>query len=141
VSGCAFSAHVGGQATFCGSICPISDRNLKQDIEPIDNQTILQRVAELPISAWSYTTEPARRHIGSMAQDSCRPSRLARTVHLGGGQLAVAEPQRDLSDIVRSLEHDHGAGMSEHMRRQRRSHTESSTSAFRWYTSRCSAIN
>jgi hypothetical protein len=54
---------------FCGSICPISDRNMKQDIEPIDKETILERVAELPISAWSYKTEPAMRHIGPMAQD------------------------------------------------------------------------
>lgn len=54
---------------FCGVVCPISDRNMKQDIEPIDKHAILERVTQLPISAWSYQAEPDRRHIGPMAQD------------------------------------------------------------------------
>jgi Chaperone of endosialidase len=48
----------------------VSDRNLKRDIEPIDDQSVLERVARMPISTWSYKTDdPSVRHIGPMAQD------------------------------------------------------------------------
>jgi hypothetical protein len=48
----------------------ISDRNAKENIEPIDTSAILERVAELPLSAWTYKDDPTqRRYIGPMAQD------------------------------------------------------------------------
>jgi len=46
-----------------------SDRNLKQDFSPISPAHILDKVADLPISEWSYKTDAATRHIGPMAQD------------------------------------------------------------------------
>ena len=47
-----------------------SDRNLKHDIEAIDAQAVLQSVARLPISTWSYKVDdPSVRHMGPMAQD------------------------------------------------------------------------
>jgi hypothetical protein len=47
-----------------------SDRNIKRDLAPIDNQQILDDLARLPITTWSYKAEqPAARHIGPMAQD------------------------------------------------------------------------
>ena len=52
-----------------GSQCPISDRNAKRDIVPVDSERLLEQVAELPISEWSYRTESSVRHIGPMAQD------------------------------------------------------------------------
>jgi hypothetical protein len=55
---------------YCGQECPISDRNAKHAILPIDPDAILARVVSLPISAWSYNElEPSARHIGPMAQD------------------------------------------------------------------------
>src|SRR5262245_5854053 len=54
----------------CYQGCPVSDRNLKQAFKPIDPGEVLDRVAELPISTWSYKSEdPSVRHIGPMAQD------------------------------------------------------------------------
>jgi hypothetical protein len=48
----------------------MSDRNLKRDIEPVDEQAVLERVAQLPVSTWSYKTDdPTVRHLGPMAQD------------------------------------------------------------------------
>ena len=48
----------------------MSDRNLKRDIEPVDEQSVLERVAKMPISTWSYKSDdPSVRHLGSMAQD------------------------------------------------------------------------
>jgi hypothetical protein len=48
----------------------VSDRNLKQNIEPIDEQSVLDGVARMPVSTWSYKSEdPSVRHLGPMAQD------------------------------------------------------------------------
>jgi hypothetical protein len=47
-----------------------SDRNQKKDITPVDTRLILEKVARLPISTWTYVDEPsAVRHLGPMAQD------------------------------------------------------------------------
>src|SRR5262249_15608457 len=57
---------------YCASdrACPVSDRHAKHDIVPIDPEQVLERVAGLPISAWSYNEQdPTARHIGPMAQD------------------------------------------------------------------------
>ena len=47
----------------------VSDRNLKQDVVPVDDRAILERIAQMPVSSWSYTFDPTVRHIGPMAQD------------------------------------------------------------------------
>jgi len=48
----------------------VSDRNVKRDIEPVDDQAVLQSVARMPISTWSYKSDdPSVRHLGPMAQD------------------------------------------------------------------------
>lgn len=45
-----------------------SDRNLKDRFETVDDESVLARVARLPIVEWSYKGY-AQRHIGAMAQD------------------------------------------------------------------------
>jgi hypothetical protein len=53
----------------CAPLCR-SDRNLKRAIAPVDPQDVLQRLTRLPISEWTYLSEPpAVRHMGPMAQD------------------------------------------------------------------------
>jgi hypothetical protein len=53
----------------CAPLC-LSDRNLKRDIQPVDGDAVLDRVAEMPISTWSYKSDdPSVRHLGPMAQD------------------------------------------------------------------------
>ena len=53
----------------CAPSCK-SDRNAKKDIAPVDTQAILDKVAHLPISNWTYNEEPSGvRHLGPMAQD------------------------------------------------------------------------
>jgi hypothetical protein len=48
----------------------VSDRNLKRDIEPVDERAVLESVARLPVSTWSYKQDdPSVRHLGPMAQD------------------------------------------------------------------------
>jgi hypothetical protein len=47
-----------------------SNRALKANFGSVDPIDMLQRVRDLPISTWNYTSdEPAIRHIGPMAQD------------------------------------------------------------------------
>jgi hypothetical protein len=53
----------------CAPAC-VSDRNAKKNIAPADTRQILDKVAHLPISTWTYNEEPsAVRHLGPMAQD------------------------------------------------------------------------
>jgi hypothetical protein len=55
--------------TVNGTFVSSSDRNAKQDFGPVNTAQILDKVATLPISQWSYKTDGATRHIGPMAQD------------------------------------------------------------------------
>ncbi|HLK39275.1 MAG TPA: tail fiber domain-containing protein [Polyangiaceae bacterium] len=53
----------------CSPLC-VSDRNVKRDIEPADDDAILEGISRLPVSTWSYTSDdPSVRHLGPMAQD------------------------------------------------------------------------
>ena len=45
-----------------------SDRNLKEDIRPVDGAAVLEKLSRVPISEWNYKGY-AQRHIGPMAQD------------------------------------------------------------------------
>jgi len=48
----------------------VSDRNLKRDVVPVDPRAVLEAVARMPVSTWSYKTDdPSVRHMGPMAQD------------------------------------------------------------------------
>jgi hypothetical protein len=52
-----------------GTWASASDRNLKTDVAQLDDAAVLAKVAELPISRWSYKSERGIRHVGPMAQD------------------------------------------------------------------------
>ncbi len=59
-----------GQAVCYANICPVSDRNRKRDFAAIDGDALLDRLAAVPITTWSYRAEAGEvRHIGPMAQD------------------------------------------------------------------------
>jgi len=45
-----------------------SDRNIKDRFEPVNAQSVLNKVSKLPLSEWSYKGY-GQRHIGPMAQD------------------------------------------------------------------------
>jgi hypothetical protein len=57
-------------ASGSGSWSSLSDRNAKENFQPVDCRQILERVAALPVATWNYKTQPPTiRHIGPMAQD------------------------------------------------------------------------
>jgi hypothetical protein len=55
--------------TVNGTFVSACDRNAKQDFSPVSSAQILDKVAALPISQWSYKADAATRHIGPVAQD------------------------------------------------------------------------
>ena len=59
-----------GDLQIDGMLTESSDRNKKENIEPVDQQAILKKLATLPINRWSYKSDSnGTRHIGPMAQD------------------------------------------------------------------------
>jgi trimeric autotransporter adhesin len=56
-------------AAGSGTWSSLSDRNAKDNFKTITPRQMLDKVAELPITQWSYKTEPGAQHIGPMAQD------------------------------------------------------------------------
>jgi len=48
---------------------PTSDRNAKENFSSIDNKSVLEKVAALPITRWNFKELPGAEHIGPMAQD------------------------------------------------------------------------
>lgn len=53
-----------------GSWTSMSDRNAKENFTPVDPQSVLAKVAALPLSTWNYKAQPAAiRHLGPTAQD------------------------------------------------------------------------
>jgi len=55
---------------YATSFNPTSDRNAKENFQPVDNQAVLAKVASLPVTQWNFKTESRDvQHIGPMAQD------------------------------------------------------------------------
>lgn len=64
------STSSGAALTLAGAWANASDRDLKENITPIDALALLSRLDDLPISSWNYKCEDASvLHVGPMAQD------------------------------------------------------------------------
>lgn len=65
------TAKVGVQLAPGGiSFSPTSDRNVKENFQPVNPRAVLEKVSHLPVTEWNLKTQPASiRHIGPMAQD------------------------------------------------------------------------
>jgi hypothetical protein len=46
-----------------------SDRNIKENFQPVDPADVLAKVAALPITRWNYKEDPSSQHIGPVSQD------------------------------------------------------------------------
>lgn len=64
-----FQLTTAGNLYLDGTVNPPSDRNLKENFEPIDTDEVLQRVSEMEITRWNYKSDSQVEHIGPMAQD------------------------------------------------------------------------
>jgi len=61
--------HVIGNILASGTITGSSDRNVKRDFQQVNSRDVLDKVAALPITTWTYIAEDRVRHLGPMAQD------------------------------------------------------------------------
>ena len=64
------STSSGAYLSSGGDWTNASDRNAKANFAPVDEQEVLARLAEIPITTWNYQSQdPSIRHIGPMSQD------------------------------------------------------------------------
>jgi hypothetical protein len=109
------NTSTGGYLTSGGVWTSTSDRALKHDVRPLDKWSVLEKVARLPITSWSYKAEkPSVRHVGPMAQDFYRAFGLGldnthiTTIDEGGVALAAIQglykQNRALERRIRLLE-------------------------------------
>jgi len=75
-----------------------SDRQAKENIEPVDGRAVLGKLAAVPIATWNYKHQDAAlRHIGPMAQDFYesfgvgRDDRHVSTIDADGVALAAIQ--------------------------------------------------
>jgi hypothetical protein len=55
---------------YANGVALTSDRNAKENFATLDAETVLARVASLPVTEWNYKAEDTEvRHLGPMAQD------------------------------------------------------------------------
>jgi len=68
--GLLITTSTGAYLSSGGSWVNSSDRNLKENFEPLDGREALEKVAALPITRWNYKAEgQSVKHIGPVAQD------------------------------------------------------------------------
>lgn len=78
--GVQFRLTPSGDVTISGILIEGSSRDIKKNISPVDNSGILAKVRDLPISTWSYDSDPSHvRHLGPMAEDFRAAFGLGRT--------------------------------------------------------------
>jgi hypothetical protein len=99
-------------ASGAGSWSSLSDRTMKTAISSLDGDTVLAALARLPLSEWSYVSEPGVRHVGPMAQDFFaayhvgEDDRRITTIDEGGVALSA---MKALSRRTATTERDHQA--------------------------------
>ena len=60
---------VSGALYVNGTLVSTSDRNAKENFQPVDAKKVLEKVVALPLSEWNYKVDPSQRHLGPVAQD------------------------------------------------------------------------
>ncbi len=81
----AFDLQGSGALTIAGALTQNSNRDAKTNIVDVNPDTILAKVASLPISTWTYKADTAKStHLGPMAQD------FAAAFGLGEDNLHIA---------------------------------------------------
>jgi hypothetical protein len=88
----------------------LSDRNMKQNIVPLNGRDVVEALSDIPICEWSFKHDPAhRRYYGPMAQDFFDGFHLGTdNRHINSGDLdgvALAAIQ-GLYQMVKDLEEE-----------------------------------
>ncbi len=91
---------LGSQCSSAGDCCSfvcaggctmmVSDRNMKRDFAPVNDDEVLRAVDALPITSWSYKGDGSNaRHIGPMAQD------FMSSFHVGSNDKTILQVDGD----------------------------------------------
>ena len=86
-----------GDVYVHGTVTQTSDRNAKNNFQPVEPKDVLTKISALPITSWSYKDSSDVRHIGPMAQDFYAAFAVGRddkgiaTVDEGGVALAAIQ--------------------------------------------------
>ena len=64
----AYKLQVAGNCAAT-SFVTTSDRNAKENFQPVDASEVLAKVVALPVSRWNFKEDKSSRHVGPMAQD------------------------------------------------------------------------
>ena len=65
-----FDLRPNGNLILAGTLTQSSDRNLKTAFEDVDTESVLDKIAKMPITTWQFKKdEPKIRHMGPTAQD------------------------------------------------------------------------
>ena len=97
-----------GNAVLAGTLTQNSDINSKQDILPLDQHAILDKVMKLPITQWRYKDDLDSKHIGPMAQDFYQAFELGHTdkgissIDTGGVALAAIQALKHENESIKS---------------------------------------
>lgn len=112
-----------------GSWSHVSDGALKTNIQSIDANTMLRKVATIPISEWIYKGQPFVFHVGPMAQDFYRLFQLGASdryiqhvdidgvilssIQALGHGLTTIKDEKQILDVNRYTSHQQSARMSD----------------------------
>jgi len=98
-------AYLGSGMSTWNPLPPPSDRNLKENVVPVDPAEILEEIAAMPISTWNYTSQDTGiRHMGPMAQDFYAAFGLGEddqhisTIDADGAALAAIQGLHQISE-------------------------------------------
>ena len=90
-----------GDLFIDGNLSEGSDRNRKENIHPVDNYQVLNKIKEIPVSTWNYIGDNTP-HLGPMAQDFYNAFRLGVSdksiagLDMQGVLLAATQAQQEI---------------------------------------------
>lgn len=102
-----FQLDGAGNLTIRGSLTENSRRSAKQELAPVDSETILAKLERLSIEEWSYQHSPETRHVGPMAEQfhsafGLGPDDGIAPRDLAGVALAAAQALKAENDRLRA---------------------------------------
>ncbi len=75
----ALDSRPNGDLIIAGTLFQTSDRDQKENFQPVNAEEVLDKIAKLPISTWNYkSNDDSIRHMGPIAQDFRRAFELGQ---------------------------------------------------------------
>lgn len=95
-----------GQAAGAAAMAGASDKNLKENIKPIEKGTALEVVMAVPVSKWNYKADKVNPRLGPMAQDVAKEAPEisdGHSIDMVSMNGLLMQAVKDLAEEVRQL--------------------------------------